>query len=155
MRPMAIALTLALGAGAVGCGEKTTGGGAPESVRTGIYMTKFRIGHTVAPDRTVTVETDSFGQGDPIYVSFEVKNVPAKSVARVVWSDSSNKKLSEEQKPLASGTGAVSFEWKGARDLPIGSYYAQFFYGSPGEVPEKWTNLGGHPIRVGPKRPSS
>lgn len=154
MKQMAIALTLALGATVWGCGEKTTGR-ASEPVRTGPYMTKFRIGRAVAPDHTVTIETDSFGQGDPIYISFEVKNVPSKSVARVVWADSSNQKLSEEQKPLASGTGAVSFEMKGARDLPIGNYYVSFFYGDPGEVPERWTNLGSHPIRVGAKRASS
>jgi hypothetical protein len=154
VKSMAIALagTLTLGAIAVGCGEKKTDG-TSESGRTGPYMTKFRIGRAVAPDRTVTIETDSFGQGDPIYVSFEVKNVPPKSVARVVWSDSSNQKLSEEEKPLASDNGAVSFEMKGARDLPIGDYYVQFFYGQPGD-PAKWSNLGGHPIRVGAKRAS-
>src|SRR5262245_893688 len=75
---IALAVALTLGAGAVGCGEKNPGE-TSDSGKTGPYMTKFRIGRAVAPDRTVAVETDSFGQGDPIFISFEVKNVPPKS----------------------------------------------------------------------------
>jgi hypothetical protein len=155
VRPMTITLMVILASGAsLGCGEKRAGGGAVEPAGSGPLMTRFRIGRAVSRDQTVTIETDSFGQGDPIYVSFEVKNVPPKSVAKAVWKNSSQQKLSEEQKPLAPGNGAVSFEMKGARDLPIGIYSVEFFYGDPGEVPEKWSNLGGHPIRIGPKRPA-
>jgi hypothetical protein len=151
VRPLAITLILALGATAVGCGEKTTGEG-PLSKATGPYMTKFRIGRAVASDRTVTVETGSFGQGDPIYISFEVKNVPPKSSAKVVWSDSSGRKISEEQKQIASGSGAVSFELKGA-GLAVGDYSVQFFHGDQGEAPEKWLSLGANTFQIGPKRP--
>jgi hypothetical protein len=153
VRPLAITLILALGASAVGCGEKTTGGASP-SEATGASVTRFRIGRAVASDGTVTVETDSFGQGDPIYISFGVKNVPPKSQVKVVWSDSSKRKISEEQKQLAPATGLVSFEMKGAAGLAIGDYAVEFYYGDPGVAPEKWLSLGGHPIRVGWKRPS-
>ena len=137
----------------MGCGEKTTGGASPTEA-SGPVMTKFRIGRVVGSDRTVTLETDSFSQGDPIYISFEVKNVPSTSQAKVVWSDSSKKKMSEEQKQLAAGTGAATFEMKGAAGLATGDYSVEFFYRDPSETPEKWWSLGSHPIRVGPRRPS-
>ena len=149
---MAIILMLAVGASALGCGEKKTGEES-RSTPSGPYMTKFRIGRAVASDRRVTVETDSFRQGDPIYISFEVKNVPPKSQARVVWSDSFKKKISEEQKPLASGAGAVSFEMKDAANVAPGDYLVEFFYGDREGAPEKWWWLGSKGFQVGQKRP--
>jgi hypothetical protein len=149
VRPLAITLILALGASAVGCGEKTTGGASP-SKGSGPVMTRFRIGRAVASDKTVTVETDFFGQGEPIYISYDVENVPPKSFAKAVWSDSAGRKVSEEQKQIASGSGAVSFEMKGA-DLAVGNYLVEFFYRDPGEAPEKWRSLGAHTVRIGAK----
>ncbi len=153
MKPMAFTLILAVGAGAVGCGgKKTQSEGRPEPA--GTYLTKFRIGRSVAPDRSVTIETDSFGQGDPVYISFEVKKAPPKPQAKVVWSDSSRRKISEEQKEIPSGNGAVSFELKNAAGLAMGDDLVEFFRGDSGEAPEKWSGLGHKSFRVGPKRPS-
>ncbi len=153
MKPTAITLILVVGAGAVGCGgKKTETEGRPEPA--GPYVTKFRIGRAVAPDRKVTIETDSFAQGDPIHISFEVKKAPPKSQAKVVWSDSSKRKISEEQKEIPSGTGAVSFELKDAKDLAIGDYLVEFFCGDSGEALAKWSGVGHKPFRVGPKRTS-
>lgn len=151
MKPLAIALVLVLGASALGCGEKSTGG-ASESGASGPHVTKFRIGRGATSDGIVTVETDSFHQGDPIYVSFEVKNVPSKFQARVVWSDSSKRKISEEEKQAGSGS-TVSFQIKGAADLVMGDYLVELFYGEPG-TPVKWTWLGSKNFRVAQKRPS-
>lgn len=153
MKRMTIALILAVGASALGCGEKTTGGGS-DSGASGPHVAKFKIGHAAPSDGVVTVETDTFRQGDPISISFEVKNLPPKSQARVVWNDSSKRKISEENKQPASGTGAVSFQMKGAPDLEVGDYLVELFYGDPDPAPGKWTSLGTKSIRVGPKRPS-
>lgn len=152
MKLLAIILLFAAGASAVGCGGETTGGASKSGEPSGPFMTKFRIGRSVASDRTVAVETSFFGQGDSVYISFAVKNVPAKSLAKVVWIDSSKRKISEEQKPIASDTGIVSFELKDAADLAVGEYSVQFFYAEPGQTPEKWLNLGAHTFRIDPKR---
>src|ERR1700693_1208181 len=116
---MAMTLIFAVGASFLSCGEKTTGEAA-DSGPSGPHVAKFKIGAVVASGGIVTIETDSFRQGDPISISFEVKNPPPKSQARVVWSDSSKRKISEEEKQPASGTGAVSFQMKGAPDLGAG-----------------------------------
>src|SRR5437870_1196584 len=99
----------------MGCGEKKTGR-APEPERSDPAIGKFRIGRPGASGQPIAIETDYFGQGDPISVSFEVKNVPPKSLVRALWSDSSGRKMFEERKQPEPGTGAVSFEMKGAAD---------------------------------------
>ena len=87
-------------------------------------------------------------------VSFEVKKVPPKSQVKVVWSGPSKKEISEEQKQITSGTGAVSFEMKDTAGLATGDYLVEFFSQDPGGAPEKWSSLGHKPFRVGPKQPS-
>jgi len=149
---MAFTLILAVGACAAGCGEKKTEDGRPEPA--GPYVAKFRIGRAVGSDQKVTVETDSFAQGDPIYLSFEVRKSPPKSQVKVVWTESSGRKISEEQKEIPSGTGAVSFELKEAAGLQMGDYLVEFFCREPGEAPGKWSGLGHKPFRVGSKRKS-
>jgi hypothetical protein len=152
VKPMAIAFVLAVGASALGCGEKTTGG-ASDSGASGPYLAKFKIGQAAASDGIVTLETDSFHQGDSIFISFEIKNLPPKSQARVVWSDSSKRKVSEDQTHPASDTGAVSFQMKGAPDLEVGDYVLELFYGDPNPAPGKWTFLGTKNFRVGQRSP--
>ena len=151
MRPMAFALFLAYGANALGCAEKETGGAHEPA---GPYVTKFRMGHVIAPDGTVTVEGDSFAPGDRVYMSFEVKKVPPNSQVKVVWSGPSKTEISQEQKRIASGTGAVSFEMKNTAGLAAGDYLVEFFSRDPGGAPEKWLSLGHKPFKIGPERPS-
>lgn len=148
MRPMATALILAIGAVALGCSERETGGG-PEPA--GPYVTKFRIGHAIDSNGTVTVEGDSFAPVDPVYLSFEVKKVPPKSRVKVVWSGPSKGEISQEQKQIASGAGAVNFEMKHTAGLATGDYLVEFFSQDPGGAPEKWSSLGHKPFRVGSK----
>jgi hypothetical protein len=158
VKPMTIALVFAIGASALGCGEKKAGaggggGGAPDSGGgTGPRITKFRFGSGADGNGIVTNETESFRPGESVYVSFEVKNVPAKAQLKTVWNDSSKKKISEEQKAPASGSGAVSFQLKGGPSLADGDYMVEFFYGDPDPAPGKWTFLGTKSFRVGPKR---
>jgi hypothetical protein len=151
VRPTAIALAFVLGASAMGCTAKETGGAHEPA---GPYVTKFRMGHAVASDGTLTIEGDAFAPGDPIFMSFEVKKVPPKSPVKVVWSGPSKTEISQEQKPVASGTGAVSFEMKDTASLAAGDYLVEFFAQDPGGMPGKWSSLGHKPFRVGPKRPS-
>jgi hypothetical protein len=150
-KAMAAALALLVGASASSCARKETGAGTHEPA--GPYVTKFRIGHAVASDATVTIEGDSFAPGDPIYVSFEVRKVPPKSPVKVVWSGPSKTEISQEQKPIASGTGAVSFELKDTAGLAAGDYLVEFFCQDSG-APEKWLSLGHKPFRIGRKQPS-
>jgi len=152
VKPMAVTVILAIGVGAVGCGEKKTEEGRPEPA--GPYLTKFRVGHALGPDRKVTIESDSFGQGDTIYFSFEVRKAPPKSQAKAVLSDSSGRKISEEQEEIPPGTGEVSFALKDTASLGMGEYLVEFFVGGSREEPQKWLGMGHKPIRLGPKRPS-
>lgn len=133
----------------MGCTEKETGGAHEPA---GPHVTKFRMGRAVAPSGTVSTEGDSFAQGEPVYMSFEVKKVPPKSRVKVVWTDSSKRQISEEQKEIASATGAVSFEMKDAAGLAAGDYLVEFFSQVP-DAPDKWLSLGHKQFRVGPKRP--
>ena len=157
MRPMTIVLVLAVGASALGCGEKKAGGGGGAAASdsggggTGPRITKFRFGSGADANGIVASETESFRTGESAFVSFEVKNVPAKAHVKAVWNDSSKKKISEEQKAPASG-GAVSFQLKGGPTLPDGDYVVEFYYGDPDPAPGKWTFLGTKGFRVGPKR---
>ena len=166
MRPMTIALVFAIGASALGCGEKKTGGGGATATSGasggtaasdsggggGPRITKFRFGSGVDANGLVLNETESFHSGDTVSVSFEVKNVPAQSQVKAVWNDSTKKKISEEQK-LPAGSGAVGFQLKGGPTVPDGDYVVEFLYGSPDPPPGKWTFLGTKSFKVGPKKP--
>jgi hypothetical protein len=160
---MTIALVLAIGASALGCGgEKTAGGGgggggggskaADSGGGGGPRITKFRFGSGVDGNGIVVNETESFRSGETVSVSFEVKNIPAPSQVKAVWNDSSKKKISEEPK-LPAGSGFVSFQLKGGPTVPDGAYVVEFFYGTPDPPPGKWTFLGTKSFRVGPKGP--
>jgi hypothetical protein len=78
-----------------------------------------------------------------------MKNFSPETQARVVWSDSSKTKISEEEKRPGSGD-AVSFEFKGAASLPAGDYLVELFSTDPG-TPGKWMWLGSKSFRIGPK----
>ncbi len=158
MKAMTIALVLAIGATALGCGEKKAGGAggggsaSDSGGGSGPRITKFRFGSGVDGNGIVMSETESFRSGETVAVSFEVKNVPAQSQVKAVWNDSTKKKISEEQKP-PSGSGFVSFQLKGGPSVPDGDYVVEFFYGTPDPAPGKWTFLGTKSFKVGPKRP--
>jgi len=166
VKPMTIALVFAIGATALGCGEKKAGGGGAGGTSAasgggavsdaggggGPRITKFRFGSGVDPNGIVLNETETFHSGDTVSVSFEVKNVPAQSQVKAVWNDSTKKKISEEQK-LPAGGGAVAFQLKGGPTLPDGDYVVEFLYGTPDPPPGKWTFLGTKSFKVGPKRP--
>ena len=165
MKPMTIALVFAIGASALGCGEKKTGGGGTSAAGGagggaasdaggggGPRITKFRFGAGVDANGVVLNESESFHSGDTVSVSFEVKNVPAQSQVKAVWNDSAKKKIFEEQK-VPSGSGAVSFQLKGGPTVPDGDYIVEFLYGTPDPPPGKWTFLGTKSFKVGPKKP--
>jgi hypothetical protein len=97
----------------------------------------------------VTREASFFQNGEPVHVSFEVKNVTPGSAIRVVWSDSTRRVIAEEEKRLPSD-GAVSFEMKDAGSLAEGDYAVEFFRAEPSAA-RGWGFLGTKLFKVGPK----
>ena len=164
MKSLIMILVLAVGASALGCGgEKKAGGGGAAAGTGGAAadsggggggprITKFRFGSGTDPNGIVTNEMEKFRPEETPSVSFEVKNVPAKSQVKAVWNDSSKKKISEEVKAPGSG-GAVTFQFKGSPTVPEGDYVVEFFYGDPEPAPGKWTFLGTKSFHVGQKGP--
>ncbi|HEY6066722.1 MAG TPA: hypothetical protein VIY96_11225 [Thermoanaerobaculia bacterium] len=154
MKTKTYTVLLLLLASSLACGGKETPGAAggkpaPPPRPTGPGLMEFRIGRGVAGGGKVTAETDSFRQGEPIIVSFEVANLPPNSSVKTVWADAAKKPIAEEEKVATTGNDKLSFEVKDSQALPEGNYVATFFYKDPAKP--NWSGLGEKPFRVGPK----
>lgn len=113
---------------------------------------RFQIGKTAAEDGKVLSDSDQFTAGDPIYISFVVRNAPAGAFARVTWKRiDGDVKMGEEQKPLGPG-GFVSFAVKSTSSWRPGKYRVEKWLGqeAPGTPPSpKW--LGIKDLTISPR----
>jgi hypothetical protein len=134
-------------AGPAASAPKPSEGKAP----TGPVVGKFRIGRAFTADGSVTDETSTFSQGEPILVSFEMKGIGSGVVVKVIWTTDGGKKiLGEEQKTPASETGFVSFGAKETASWPPGDYY-MLMQVSDGSG-KNFSGLGGKDFRIVAKR---
>jgi hypothetical protein len=117
-------------------GPASSDASAPPPAKTEPAEDRFQIGKTAAEDGKVLSDSDQFTAGDPIYISFVVRNAPAGAQARVTWKRiDGDVKMGEEQKPLGPG-GFVSFSVKSTSSWRPGKYrvekwLAQEASGSP------------------------
>lgn len=149
MRTAALALFLAVSTMILGCTKEGADSSGESTEGKGPLVTKFRMGPLAGGDGTVTREGDSFQHGEPIHISFEVKNVPKASPIRVVWRDSARQEISKEEKPLPS-KGAIAFALKDTGNLAPGDYVVEFSRAEPA-APQGWAGLGTKTFKVGPK----
>ena len=125
---------------------------SPRAISLEVGEDRFQIGKTVEADGKVLNDTDQFVAGDPIYISFVVKNAPAGAFARVIWKRiDGDVKISEEQKPLAQG-GFVSFAVKSTAGWAPGKYRVEKWYGleASGTKPP-WKGLGAKDLTISPR----
>ena len=152
MKPMALALFLAMAAMTFSCTKKEATAVAEAEEDTagkGPLVRKFRIGSAVDGDGVVTRETDAFQQGEGIHISFVLKNVPKDTPIRVVWRDAANQQVAEEQKPLPAD-GVASFTLKDAATVAPGDYIVEFTR-AESTATGGWAPLGTKTFKVGPK----
>ena len=125
-----------------GGGEKASGSGSgSRAPNPDVFEDKFRIGKSAAADGVVGNETNKFTAGDPIYVSFVVRNAPSDASAKVVWKRlDGDKTMAEEQKKLSS-EGFVSFAAKDTGSWPAGSYRLLKMV-SPAAPGAAWRTIG-------------
>ncbi len=152
----AFAFSLALMCGA--CGGKGSGRSAsgeassqPRSKSTETYEDRFRIGKATSADGTATSETDKFAAGEPIYISFVIRNAPAGASAKVIWRRlDGNVLMAEEQKPLPP-SGFVSFAVKDTSAWPPGAYRLEKMFGRNANAAQtSWKGIGSKNLTISP-----
>lgn len=153
----ALPLALAFAAALTGCGGKesaapTADGDAsspPRASSTEMYEDKFRIGKAAGSDGTVSTEGDKFVPGDPIFVSFVVRNPPKDAAVKVVWTRiDDNAKVGEEEKPLPSN-GFVAFGVKDTSAWKPGNYRLMKMLNREPANAATWGALGSKDFTVG------
>jgi hypothetical protein len=130
-----VVAALALGVAACGGKSENPAGGGPaggaastsrpgeSNPSKGPLMDRFRIGRAFAVDGSVTEETATFSQGEPIHISFELKGISPGAIAKVLWTTDGGKKiLGEEQKAPTPDKGFVSFTAKETSTWSVGDY---------------------------------
>lgn len=151
----AISLVLTYGAcGGKGSGPSASGdANSQRRSNTETYEDSFRIGKKAASDGTVTSETDKFTAGEPIYISFVIRNAPADASAKVLWKRiDGNVRMGEEQKPLSS-SGFVSFAVKDTSAWPPGRYRLEKSFGreTSSGTPIPWKGIGTKDLTISPR----
>lgn len=147
---LALSLLLVYGA----CGGKDSSGGASfRSNNTDTYEDRFQIGKAAAADGKITIETDKFTEGDPIYISFVVRNAPTGASAKVIWKRmDGDVRMGEEQKALKSG-GFVWFAVKDTSAWLPGAYRVEKMFGreASSTTPTSWKGLGTKDLTISPR----
>src|SRR6266511_596653 len=147
-----LALSLALICSACG-GKGSSGGGSsqPRSNNPDTHEDRFQIGKTAAADGKVTIDTDKFTAGDPIHISFVVRNAPAGASARVIWKRiDGDVRMGEEQKPLPS-SGFVWFAVKDTSAWPPGAYRVEKMFGRNANAAQtSWKGIGSKNLTISP-----
>jgi hypothetical protein len=155
MKTISVALTLSLALMFGGCrgkaGQSASGDGGPppRSNNPDTYEDRFQIGKTATADGKVTAETDKFTAGEPIHISFVVRNAPASASAKVIWKRiDGNITMGEDQKSLPS-SGFVWFAVKDTSAWPPGAYRVEKLFG--GNTPTQWKGLGTKDLTISPR----
>jgi hypothetical protein len=117
-------LTALLLIGVLGCSKVGPGGGGSGGA---IVIDKYRIGRIRAADGSATGETDVYGVGETIYVSFEVKNAPSGSPVRLVFSSLPDDLKMAEIEQKTPRNGFVGFELKDTKGWLPGTYRVECF----------------------------
>jgi hypothetical protein len=138
-----------------GCRQKESvspAGAPPRSVNREIYEDQFRIGKTAGADGVAQNETNKFKTGEPIYVSFVIRNAPAGMSAKVIWKRlDGDRVMADDEKSLPS-TGFVSFRVKDTSGWPPGAYrlIKMVGGGSSGATPIPWKGVGTMDLTISP-----
>lgn len=123
----AVAVCLALLAGAAACGQKASGR------TTDVAVTDIDLGRDLNQDRTVKDKADDFHASDVIYLSVGTKGAgPATLQTR--WTFDGNQQVAEETRTInPTGPARTEFHMSKPSGLPSGRYRVELLInGAPG-----------------------
>ena len=94
------------------------------------FLDDFTIGHEVGADGAIpTGKTgDNFAPGETVHIAMKVKDAPANTAVKVVFYDSAEKSVGEENKNTSAGQTYLNFS-KDTKGWPKGDYRADVFVG--------------------------
>ena len=154
---IALFLCLALSSACRGKGSGPSAAGdarsKPSRSTNETYEDAFRIGRKAAADGQVTAETNKIPVGEPIYISFVVRNAPSGSFVKVEWKRIEGDVLmAEEQKALPSD-GFVAFQVKDTSAWAPGPYRLVKLLGSQvsNGAPISWRGIGTMDLAILPR----
>jgi len=98
----------------------------------GPYIAAFRIGYGQAPTGVVAGEGSVFGQGETIFVSFDVPNAPPDGKLHFRWQAAAdNKTVQEADVPLSAGQTPGASSKTETKGWPLGDYVLRISLSAP------------------------
>lgn len=99
-------------------------------MRTPAWLNDFRLGTAPLEDGTLTLITDVFAPGEPIFVTMDVEvPLPRGTLVTAYWYGPQNQPLGYEIKPVAADQERISFMQRNTLDWPRGDYRAEIWIG--------------------------
>jgi len=122
-----LALTLAAALSAA-CARSSENPGATGTTGTAVRVSKIDIGRSLAADKTINDNTDSFKPNDTIYASIATEGAAATATLKARWTYQEGQVVNESTQTLApTGDARTEFHISKSDGWPPGKYKLEVF----------------------------
>ena len=122
-----LALTLAAALSAA-CARSNENSGATGTSGTAVRVSKIDMGRSLAADKTINDNTDSFKPNDTIYASIATEGAAATATLKARWTYQEGQVVNESTQTLApTGDARTEFHISKSDGWPPGKYKLEVF----------------------------
>lgn len=100
----------------------------PPATGDAVKVVDIELGRSVAPDKTISDETDSFSPSDTVYVAVKTEGSAASATLGAHWTYEDGQKVDEATQTIAPrGPAVTEFHVAKPDGLPPGEYKVEIF----------------------------
>ena len=103
-------------------------GGVAEAART-VLMDSVVLGHSLAPDGSVSAAGAAFAQGNPLFVSLKVSAISPGTEVKLSWYSPTGSGEGDDQLVVPPGANVVNFRAKDTSAWPAGTHRVEIWAG--------------------------
>ena len=103
-------------------------GSAGDDARA-VIMDSVVLGHSLAPDGSVSAPGTSFAQGAPLFVSLRVSAISPGTEVKLSWYAPDGKGEGDDQLVVPPGASVVNFRAKDTSAWPLGTHRVEIWVG--------------------------
>jgi len=105
-----------------------TSGGVADAAKK-LLMDSVVLGHSLAPDGSVSAPGVTFGQGQPLFVSLQVSAISPGTEVKLSWYGPSGASEGDDQLVVPPGASVVNFRAKDTSAWPPGPHRVEVWVG--------------------------